>query len=359
MKLGELFFELGFHADSMKLKDFGKAVSELNMSSILTAGSFGAVYEGAKSLLEIADSTALGINKFGRETGQSTEEMQKWSKVAEQMGMSTGVVASSVGSLEDQITNMKITGEGSGIWNVLGIDPKNTNNMFQVIDSIRTKLKGLPTNLQRVLLERTPLGPEWLNMLTLSDQKWADIGKQLYLNNQQLSEADKYHQTMVQYSQNINKIWLDMGISLMPVAKSLMDIANSLDANILKSKNWKWYLDGIANTLEIIAHPIKSMQTLTGATGKKSDWESHPLFRMPWQHFNLDGTYATGNLNAADVIGSSKPPINQGPHGAINVQVKNTVYTSDPGTTIETTTEQGTLSNTVRNIVNQRSAGTT
>lgn len=64
MKLGELFFELGFKSDHMKLKDFGKAVSELNMSSILSAGSFGAMIHGAKELISMADEMAHGVNKF-------------------------------------------------------------------------------------------------------------------------------------------------------------------------------------------------------------------------------------------------------------------------------------------------------
>src|ERR1019366_3865955 len=198
MKIGELLFELGFKADTMKLKDFGKAVADLNMSGIMAATGFGALYEGAKKIIDMADDLALGVNKFGRETGQSTTEIQKWNKMAEQMGVSSGVVAGSVSTLEDSLFKMKFTGEGSNIWAKLGLDPTHTKSMFDVLSMLRTRLKGMGTEQQRFFLEQLGLSTEMLNMFKLTDSQWADINKQQALSTDQLDQMNEYHRSMKQ-----------------------------------------------------------------------------------------------------------------------------------------------------------------
>lgn len=362
MKLGELFFELGFRADTMKLKDFGKAVSELNMSSILTAGSFGAVYEGATKLVDVANHMALGLNHFSNETGQSTQDLQKWGLVAEEAGVSTGTVVSGVKSLQDQIFKMKITGEGSNVWSMLGIDPTKDKNNFETLYKLGVQLSKLDVSARRFFLGQLGLGDEWLNILPKIVSHYGDLSSVITMSTADQQKMIQYQKISADLTHDWSVTLADLGVTIMPVLGSLKEIADSIDKNVLRSKAWKWYIDGVANTLEIIAHPVKSMQALAGSNGKFSDSIIHPLFRFPWQHFNLDGTYATGNLNAADSVGPNLQPKSMG--GASgdrkpNIVVKNTVHTSDPSTTIDTTTDHGTLSNTVRNIVNQRSAGTT
>lgn len=333
MKIGELFFNLGFKADTMKLKDFGKAIGDLNMASILTAGSFGAVYEGAKALIGIADQMALGINKFGRETGQSTQDIQKWNKMAEQMGVSAGTVAGSVATLEDNLFKMKFTGEGSNIWAMLGLDPTHTKDMFEVLTMLREKLKGMSTEQQRFFLQNLGLSTEMLNMFKMTDQQWASMNKQTTMMDPELKKMQEYHETMVQYGQNLNLIWQHMGLSLSPVAKSLMDVANSIDQNILKSSKWAAFMKIISDGLEGIAHPVDTLRLFTGTKGDKSDMQVHPLFKFPWQKFNQDGTYAS----------DQKP---------VQVNLKAVVQTTDPHANVKIYTEQHrkTISDAVHNM---------
>lgn len=351
MKLGELFFNLGFNADTMKLKDFGKAVSDLNMTSILTAGSFGLVYEGAKALIGIADDMSLGISKFGRETGQSTTEVQKWNKMAEQMGISSGVVQNTVAGLEDSLFRMRVTGEKSNIWSMLRIDPTHTNDMFKVLTMLRERLKGMGTETQRFFLENLGISTEMLNMFKLTDQQWNDINKQAALTPGQLDKMVAYHKTLVQYSQNLNLIWADLGVSLIPILKSLMDVANSIDINILKSKEWEKILALISKSMELIAHPVKTIRELTGTEDSKQDKTFHPLFRFPWQKFNLDGTYAPSDKDmsrSSDITGPNLQP-------KVTVSMKTIVQTSDPNTKVTTFKEQ--WDKALNDAVNDRPEG--
>lgn len=354
MTIGELVFNLGFKADTMKLRDFGKSLADLNMTSILTAGSFGAVYEGAKALVGIADDMALGINKFGRETGQSTQEIQKWTKMAEQMGVSTSTVTGTVASLEDQLFRMKFTGEGSNIWAMLKLDPTHTNNIFQVLTMLRDRLKGLSTEQQRFFLENLGISTEMLNMFKLTDSQWADIGKQQALSQQQLDQMNETHIKMTQATQSLKMVWADLGVALSPIFFGLADMAVSIDNAILKSWEFKGVLDTIAEEANAIAkdiyyifHPGEALKdigkTFQMAGAQYSDW-------------------GTENKNKANRWAESIVPstLFRGEHpdsSPVTVNVKTVVKSNDPNTTVETTTDQDKNKKNISDVVNQLNQG--
>ena len=335
MKIGELIFELGFKADTMKLKDFGKAISELNMTSIISAGSFGALYEGAKALVGIADEMALGINKFGRETGQSKVEIQKWNHMAEEMGVSSGVVAGAVATLEDSLFKMRITGEGSNIWAMLGLDPTHTKDMFEVLTMLRNRLKGMSTDQQRFFLENLGLSTEMLNMFKMTDAQWASMAHQQVLSNEQLSEADKYHAQMVGYAEDLKKTWADFGISFMPIFDSLMKIADAIDQNILKSSEWAATIKTIADIPHAVMHPIQTFKNAAVNFG--------PLMRQ----LNDESFYGdTPEMRSKLALQGTRSDPN------MKITVKNTVHTTDPNTKISTD-----LDKAFDDAVNDRPAG--
>lgn len=352
MTLGELVFNLGFKADTMKLKDFGKAVSELNMSSILTAGSFGAVYEGAKALVGIADDMALGINKFGRETGQSREEIQKWTKAAEQMGVAPQTVMSSITSLEDSINRMRVTGEGSGFWNLIGVDPTKTQSMFKVMDMVRNRLKGMSIENQRLLLNMSPIDPQWLNLFNESDKDWADIEKNQGLSNEQLDKMQEYHKILTKDGENLKLIWADLGVALLPAIQAMVELLNDFDLAVLKSWEFKGVLDTIVEIMTHLAHPFKTFGDALNAIPKLgTNLQEDGLERknrinrwvesvIPHDYFSK--MFSSGNEGSAPV----------------NVTVKNTIRSNDPHTTVETTTDQDKSKKAISDVVNQMSGGT-
>lgn len=340
MKIGELLFDLGFNADTMKLKDFGKAIGDLNMSSILTAGSFGAVYEGAKALVGIADEMALGINKFGRETGQSTQEVQKWSKMAEQMGISAGVVQGSVATLEDSLFKMRFTGEGSNIWNMMGLDPTHTKNMFEVLTMLRERLKGMTTEQQRFFLQSLGISTEMLNMFKLTNEQWSEIAKQQTLSGKQLEEMNEYHKTMTEMGQNLKMIWADLGVSLVPIFKGFMEIANSIDKSILKSWEFKGILDTISEIMTKVAHPFKLFGEAAGALPKL-----------------LSAANSTADYSLYGGTPEERTRLALGPASTktVSVSAPITIHSNDPDATGRAV--QKHLDKTVDDAVNDRPAG--
>lgn len=367
LKLGELIFELGFHVDTMKLKDFGKAVSELNMTGILAAGSFGAMYEGAKSLIDLAEGAGNTLNKFSRETGQSTDELQKWSKLAQEMGVDAGTVAGAIGDMQTNLFNLRMTGQGANFWNMLHVSP-DFNNMFANLEKlypIMHKLGLTEPGKRNYLLAGLGIPMQFADLFSLSADKFKEAMKppDLKVSVDDQKKLADYQKITGDLTYDWSQTLTQVGISIIPIAQSLKEVLDSMDKNVVKSKEWAGYMNGIAEVLKLVAHPVDRTRALVGADDPKEDWKVHPLFKMPWQKFNLDGTYATGNLSAADAVSPNSLPNSRGTKS--NITVQNTVHTSDPNTTIETTsTGAGDSTDyvsgyTIRSLINQKSAGTT
>lgn len=350
MKLGELFFDLGFHADTMRLRDFGKAVADLNMSNILTAGSFGAVYEGATKLVDIANNMALGLNHFGAETGQSTQDLQRWGLVAEEAGVSAGNVVSGVKTLEDSIARMRFTGENSNIWAMLKLDPTNTKSIFDTLHQLGLRLQGMEIGQQRMFLGFLGLGDEWLDILPKIVANYSELSKITTMTTDSQKQMAEYQKTSADLAHNWQMTMADLGVSITPILLGLKEAASSLDENIIKSNTWKTLMIGIGQAITELAHPVKNLfgdyQKLAfnvfGPGGAISDVLNDPYGRM-------DPSKALGPASLPQIsnsVSTSSP---------VTVNVK--VNKAGPETTVETTTDQEKDKKNYSDIVNQLNQG--
>jgi len=337
MKIGELLFELGFKADTMKLKDFGKAVTELNMSSIIAATGFGAVYEGAKKLVGLADDMALGINNFGLQTGQSTQEIQKWNAMADQAGVSAGTIAASIGTLQDEVFRMKFTGEGSNVWAMLGLDPTHVTDKFALLKMLHDRLHGMSVDQQRWFTEQLGMSTEMLNIWAMSNEELAKEKDNEALSAASLAEMARYHAINARLGHDLAVTWAQIGVALEPVFKGFEEIGISLDQNLLKSDLFKKELGLIAAMMDGIAHPGKLLA---------EDWKD---LKALFSDANLPSPY----LPEKSMHGQD-PYFN--PNSAkVHVSVKNTIQTSDPHTKVTTTKEQ--LDKDYNDVVNSSPIG--
>lgn len=328
MKLGELFFNLGFKADTMKLKDFGRAVADLNMSSVLAATGFGAVYEGAKKLIQIAENIAQGTNKYTRETEKSSDAFQRWVGLAKVAGVDGKIMEQTLRDIAEahQDLLMGKAPKNAQFWNFLHLTPDimSGKDPGEVVFKMFERLKGYSTEQQASILRNLGMSIELLDI----EKQFPDLRKayneQTILSGKELAEVNNSMKLAAQLSADMEKIWGHIGVTLLPIADGFVHIAQSLDDNILKSKQWKAYLEGVAFVMSSIAHPIKSAMLLADANGSKDDWKFKPMFRFPWQKFNLDGSIAPSGKDlsrASDVVGSDlQPKVHVVQHNQITVQ---------------------------------------
>jgi hypothetical protein len=170
MEIGELLVNLGFKADTTKLRDFITDIGDLNMSSIIAASGLGGILDGIKNIMEAANKTSLALNNFHALTGLSSQELQAWDLAAQKAGLSSGLMATTVNALQDRIENLKRTGEGGAFFAAFGIDPTKTNDTFSVMKAIGDKLAGMSIAEQKWMLSKFGLPEELVQIIPMLDK---------------------------------------------------------------------------------------------------------------------------------------------------------------------------------------------
>lgn len=249
MNIGELLIQLGFKADTMKLKDFIHSVGELNMQSIIAATGFGGLYEAAKRAIEAAEEMAEPLHAFSVQTGQSTDRLQQFSQAAEEMGASSGTVESAIRTLQQSIFRMRMTGEGSNVWGMLGIDPTQVQDKFEILNQLRERFKGMSVEARQFYLSQLGISQDMLNLFAMSDEGWADISNNMVMSHDQLEKMAEFHKINVRLSRDLKMIWVSLGVMIAPFVTKLAEGADWLNRIVLKSWAWKGSLDAISETL--------------------------------------------------------------------------------------------------------------
>lgn len=287
MKIGELLMDLGFNADTMKLRDFAKNVGDLNMKSILTAGSFGAVYNIAKNMVDTAQDLSHEFNKFGRETGESRIKLQQWAAVAEKMGVNVGTLVSGIMTLQQGIFDLNF-GKNTQSWErILGEDdPRTHKDIFETLLKIAEAFEGMDIQMQRYHLRAINLSDEWLNILPhLKEAK-----DEFYLSEKHLDRMQEHQERMVELSHNVKILWADIGAAMTPAVNKAREIAISVTEVLHDSKEWHDMLGSVGDKLE----RGDWMGLLFGLIGKTAegyskiwDWSrAHMMIPSPLSPFN-------------------------------------------------------------------------
>jgi hypothetical protein len=102
---------------------------------------------GLKDIYEGSMSSAIGFEKFGHETGLSTDSLQKWQIAAKLAGVNSDIVAGSIQGLQQKMDDIKYRGGDATAFKMLGIDP--TQNPFGALQQLMNNvhngiLKNMP-----------------------------------------------------------------------------------------------------------------------------------------------------------------------------------------------------------------------
>jgi len=241
MNIGELFIELGFKADTMKLKEFMHAVGELNMSSIAGAVGLGSLYEATKKIMEIADKTAMSVFGYTQVTGMSGKQMQQFSNYAKEMGVSAEDAEGSLKNLQMTMFNVKL-GRGSAEPFILtGVNPNEKDpikTMQQLQDFIKTH-DTLDPAIHRMLVSEMGISENMLQVLKTSDRITDSINKQPFATDKEIKKILEYHKALSDLGTHINLLFTRWGASLVPVVKHLDSLASKMLEILRTGEGWK------------------------------------------------------------------------------------------------------------------------
>lgn len=126
MKIADLFAEIGFKFDTMKLKEATKLIGDLNISSIISTGAVAALGEKIKDLLIQSSATASALTTLNKATGLPTDYIQRLEKFSHAMGSTKEEADGLITSLSQIKLKIAQTGEGALPFQIAGINPNQS-----------------------------------------------------------------------------------------------------------------------------------------------------------------------------------------------------------------------------------------
>jgi len=239
MKIGELFVQLGFEADTMKLKDFVRSIGDLNMSSIIATGAWGEFANITKSLLEGTAGLAQEMRFFAQETGLSAQRMQSWSQLARQLGLDGDAVAQTLKHLQTSIQQTKLGNVDQGLmqaYSLLNIYGKAnvdiSQDEFTQLENIRKGLLNINPEMRRSVTQLAQFTDQMLNFLTMQEKDWATRDKQPVIRPSDIERMKEMNMEWVKLTQQMTILGNQFAIEISPViistTQALVDLLKEI-----------------------------------------------------------------------------------------------------------------------------------
>lgn len=218
---------------------------------------------------------------FSKQTDISISRLNRLAGVAQLSGMnlSSEQVAGDISSLQQRILKLDLTGEGSDIFAQLGINPMGMQ-ADQFIATLRSRMQNMNGMQKTYVLDQLGISREWLNVLDLSNETFADYIQQA--SELQLTEKERLDLSRLTAQQQKNNMRWEIAkqkflISVLPVVQQVMEatskialyIAESLGSDdvVDKLRNWGILLTGVWIIVDKIKTAITSLGGALGLGG--------------------------------------------------------------------------------------------
>lgn len=264
MKIGEFFVGLGVdldNKDNAKLNDFIRAMGNLDLKSISAIAGLSSVFLILKKVTDQTIRAGMSLSNFNIETGHSTQKLQQWSFIAEQVGASAGDIESAVKSLSYATAQIKLGQGNIAPFQMLGISPDQ--DPFKILLKIRERIKGLDPSMTRLILSQLGLSESMLLVLNASDDQIDTIKKQYYLNEKQIIQVREMRRVWVELRQGLFFFMNTVGTFLSPTFKNiglfLKDVVGGISLVVEKLKPFKFAVFGIAIVIGAVFFPVQTI----------------------------------------------------------------------------------------------------
>lgn len=221
MKLGEFFIDLFVNASDGQLT-VSKLVSSMGELEAVTLGEIGLLFEMGVQLASITDkaiTTSLGLNVLTTTTGTSAEAIQRWQRIAEQVGLPAGVATGAVNALGEALGKIRVgqqTGATAGFMR-LGLDPRDAQGNLKDVDTLLNQIaerirtfKGRPEDKVNIIRD-FGFDPSILVLFnkTLAERN-AMAAEAHGLTQKEVDEFKEMHRAMTLIGQKVVQIGEDL-----------------------------------------------------------------------------------------------------------------------------------------------------
>jgi hypothetical protein len=192
MKVGEIFVALGFQADTKSLNQFDDGIKNLSRDILALTGISSLSVYGMKQLIDTSVAGAAAFKQFTTQTGLSVKELQQWQSIAAQtdLNLKPEAVQGGIMAMQRNLTQLQKFGTGDvQAFNFLGLD--YSQDALKNLERLRHTIGQFDRPTAVNLLERIGLSGDWLNVLTLSEEKFSKFKNNFILSDQEIAQTQK------------------------------------------------------------------------------------------------------------------------------------------------------------------------
>lgn len=263
-----LYVKLGFHADTTKLKDFIRAIGDLNMKSVMSAVGLGGLYAATQKIADIANEASMKLYNFHQQTGMDTTELQQFSRFAEQMGAGKDAAEAYVRSLQDLKESYRTAQPGATFAiQMTGLDPNKLDDFKYVQKTLREFYNGAAPDIDKLRVAQELHGVALLGAYKASEDLWKSQYKLDVISDKERDSIALQNSAWHKMGQEWVVVATRIQVMLVP---AVIALAKSLEwvLNIVAGKDfiggflrWTAVLLGVGMAIQGI---IKSIQLLLG-----------------------------------------------------------------------------------------------
>lgn len=230
--IGEFFVELGVDtsAGQVTVKDLISSFGELEASTLGEIGALSTLAAGLGELAEHGMEVAESFRSFQSQTGLSITGLERWQRVAQQVGVDSNTVAGSVKTLQQNLVDISLGRGNISPYQLLGITPQSVGyDAFKVLDQLRGRSKMFSPAFFAKQLSAMGIDPSMINTLKLTRdefEKLANVSKGM---------TDQQAVGFLQMKQDISQVKLQMadfgytaGLWIKPLIDDLAAVVNYL-----------------------------------------------------------------------------------------------------------------------------------
>lgn len=231
MKIGDLFVRLGVQADTYTLKDFLHTMGEVPFSvaaavSSLTGMSFGFA-ELVKKSLDLSNNLSL----FRSETGLSAQELQKWTGVAKQVGLSGDVVQSSIMGVTQALAQMRLGHPDQAFMLAMGQLGVSTRgkSAFQILKDIGVATRGRDANMMSALLSSAHVNPAMMRIFGLPPGQFDRMSRGTQVMNEgDIRAMQDFQVALARFEIAVEKAFIPALTEIEPYMRDLAEVMGDL-----------------------------------------------------------------------------------------------------------------------------------
>lgn len=246
MILGEFLTKIGVISDKKEVREFTSSLRDMTSSAFTgTLALAGISFSVGKMITDTLD-LASSLGTFNAETGASIETLQRWEQAGKQLGLSNGVVRSSIIGVMDSMARLNNLGD----WSVamaaarLGINlsGKSGKDIEEVLDEFAQAYKTKDPNTFRLWAGQLGVSPEMTRFFQMSQQ-----GRAHLLNTAPvLTDSDQ--KAMMELQAELARFSTTVSRDFVPVLRLWLPYLEELSKSVTyylgnAGKNWKTVTD--------------------------------------------------------------------------------------------------------------------